>query len=108
MEFIAGMVTIEAFGDYQLALYAKEETRWWNLGLGYASYAILLSMFIKAIKEKGLAWANSAWDGWSNLATGLVAVVALGEKPTMKEFLGMVLISAGLFLLGTRGTRGGT
>lgn len=105
MEFIAGMVTIEAFGDYQLALYAKE-AQWWNLGFGYASYAVLLSMFIKAIKEKGLAWANTAWDGWSNIATGLVAILALGEKPTIKEFLGMILISAGLFLLGTRGTNG--
>lgn len=104
MEFIAGVVTIEAFGDYQLALYAKE-AQWWNLGFGYASYAIVLSLFIKAIKEKGLAWANSAWDGWSNLATGLVAVLALGEKPTIQEFLGMLLISAGLFLLGTRGTK---
>ena len=105
MEFIAGVVTIEAFGDYQLALYAKD-SQWWNLGFGYASYAILLSMFIKAIKDKGLAWANSAWDGWSNIATGLVAIFALGEKPTTKEFLGMLLISAGLFLLGTRGTNG--
>jgi multidrug transporter EmrE-like cation transporter len=104
MEFIAGMVTIEAFGDYQLALYAKE-TKWWNLGFGYASYSILLSLFIQAIKDKGLAWANTAWDGWSNIATGLVAILALGEKPTIQEFLGMLLISAGLFLLGTRGTK---
>lgn len=103
MDFVAGIVTIEAFGDYQLARYAKE-AQWWQLGLGYGSYAILLSMFIKAIKEKGLAWANSAWDGWSNLATGLVALIALRERPTTKELLGMGLISAGLFLLGTRGT----
>ncbi len=104
MEFIAGIVTIEAAGDYQLARYATEG-KWWQLGSGYAAYAVVLSLFIKAIKDKGLAWANSAWDGWSNLATGAVALLLLGEKPTMKEFLGMVLISAGLFLLGTRGTR---
>ncbi len=105
MDFIAGIVTIEAFGDYMLARYAKEPV-WWSLGAGYASYAILLSMFIKAIRNKGLAWANSAWDGWSNLATGLVAILAFGEKPTGKEYLGIALISAGLFLLGTRGTNG--
>ncbi len=104
MEFIAGIVTIGAAGDYQLARYAKEG-QWWQLGSGYAAYAITISLFIKTIKDKGLAWANSAWDGWSNLATGAVALLLLGEKPTMKEFLGMVLISAGLFLLGTRGTR---
>ncbi len=103
MEFIAGIVSIEAFGDYQLAQYVKEG-EWWQLGLGYGSYAILLSLFIKTIKEKGLGWANSAWDGWSNLATGLVALLILKEKPTAKELIGMAFVSAGLFLLGTRGT----
>lgn len=103
MEFIAGIVTVEAAGDYQLARYAKEG-QWWQLGFGYGAYAITIALFIKTIKDKGLAWANSAWDGWSNLATGLVALVLLSEKPTGKELLGMVLISAGLFLLGTRGT----
>lgn len=103
MEFIAGIVTIEAAGDYQLARYAKEG-EWWQLGFGYGAYAILLALFIKAIKEKGLAWANTAWDGWSNIATGLIAIVLLGERPTVKELLGMALVSAGLFLLGTRGT----
>jgi multidrug transporter EmrE-like cation transporter len=103
MEFIAGMVTVEAVGDYNLARYAKEG-RWWQLGTGYGAYAILLAMFIKAIKEKGLLWANTAWDGWSNIATGLVALVLLGERPTGKELAGIALVSAGLFLLGTRGT----
>lgn len=104
MEFIAGIVTIEALGDYCLALYAKSP-QWWTLGAGYASYSVMLALFIKAIKEKGLAWANSAWDGWSNIATGAVAIIALGERPTSKEFIGMILVSAGLFLLGTRGTK---
>ena len=104
MEFVAGIVTIGAAGDYNLARFAKEGN-WWHLGFGYGAYAIVIAMFIKAIKDKGLAWANTAWDGWSNIATGLVALVLLGERPTLKELLGMVLVSAGLFLLGTRGTK---
>jgi multidrug transporter EmrE-like cation transporter len=104
MDFIAGIVTIEAFGDYHLARYATE-SKWWQIGLGYGSYAILLSLFIRAIQEKGLAWSNSAWDGWSNLATGLVALLVLKEQPTGTEIIGMALVSAGLFLLGTRGTK---
>ena len=107
MDFIAGIVTIEAAGDYMLALYAKDP-KWWSLGLGYSAYAILLALFISSIKKMGLAWSNSAWDGWSNLATGLVAIFVLKEKPTLKELAGMILISAGLFLLGTKGTSNGS
>ena len=105
MDFILGIVTIEALGDYQLALYAKDP-KWYYLGLGYGAYAILLALFISSIKRMGLAWSNSAWDGWSNLATGLVAILILKEKPNPKELIGMILISAGLFLLGTKGTAG--
>lgn len=104
MEFIAGIVVVETFGDYWLAQYAKS-SQWWSLGAGYASYAVLISMFIKGIQDKGLAWANSAWDGWSNLTTGLMAIIVFKETPTIKELIGMILISAGVFLLGTRGTK---
>ena len=104
MEFILGIVTLGAFGDYELARYAKD-SKWFDLGAGYASYAIILSMYIQSIKTKGLAWSNSAWDGWSDIATNLVAFMFLGEKATYTEILGMVLIAAGLFLLGNRGTK---
>lgn len=58
-------------------------------------------MFQKTIELKGLSWANSSWDGWSNIATNLVAIFILGEKPTWKQIFGMFLISAGLLFLGT-------
>jgi multidrug transporter EmrE-like cation transporter len=104
MDFIAAIVTVEAFGDYQLAQYATKNYLP-GLFLGYASYAITLLLFIKSIRTMGLAWSNSAWDGWSNLATSLVAIFILKEKPNPHELMGMVLISVGLFLLGTEGTR---
>ena len=75
-----------------------------NLLGAYSAYAALLLFFIQAIRKKGLAWSNSAWDGWSNIATGLVAIFLIGERPTGKELAGMLLVSAGLFLLGTKGT----
>ena len=105
MEFILGIVTLGAYGDYELARYAKDSSLWASLGAGYASYAVILAMYIQSIKAKGLAWSNSAWDGWSDIATNLVAFVFLGEKATYKELLGMGFITAGLFLLGNRGTK---
>lgn len=104
MEFILPIVGIEAFGDYHLAKYATNSSLT-SLGLGYASYAALLVFFIGSIRKMGLAWSNSAWDGWSNITTGLVAIFVLKEKPSTNELMGMALISAGLLLLGSNGTK---
>jgi multidrug transporter EmrE-like cation transporter len=71
--------------------------------LGYVCYIGVLELFQKSIAIKGLAWTNSAWDGWSNIATGAVALFIFKEKPRLKEFLGMILISVGIFFLGTDG-----
>ena len=104
MEFIASIVTIEALGDWSFTKFVKEGRKniFYKI-LGYGCYVGLLELFQGTIEKKGLSWANSAWDGWSNLATGLVAVLIFKEKPSLKEFLGIVLISVGLFFLGMDG-----
>ena len=102
--FIGAIVIIEAFGDYHLALYATKGILA-SLVIGYLAYGTTLVLFINSIRNMGLAWSNSAWDGWSNIATNLVAVFALGERATTTEYLGMGLISLGLILLGGRGTK---
>jgi len=104
MEYIIPIVLIEAFGDYNLAEYAINSNLT-NLVFGYVSYIGILGIFIQSIRKMGLAWTNSAWDGWSNITTGLVALLVFKEKPSHKELFGMVLISAGLVLLGLDGTK---
>ena len=101
---IWAIVTIEAFGDYHLALYATKGIIA-SLLIGYLSYGAALVFFIHSIRTMGLAWSNSSWDGWSNITTNLVAVLALGEKPSNTEYIGMALISLGLLLLGNKGTK---
>jgi len=101
---IAIIVATEAFGDWRLGLYTKYN-HLVDMFLGYASYFIAVSFFIPSIRAKGLAWSNSQWDAWSNLASGLVAIFLLQEKPSWEELLGMVFIFIGLFFLGTKGTK---
>jgi len=101
---IAAIVATEAFGDWRLGLYAKDN-HMLDVLLGYASYFVAVSFFIQSIRTKGLAWSNSQWDAWSNLASGAIAVFLLGEKPSWKELLGMLLIFLGLFFLGSNGTK---
>lgn len=107
MEFILSIVTVEAFGDWAFAKYVKENRQHPVLkAIGYMCYIALLELFQRAIELNGLVWANTAWDGWSNLATGAVAIFVMNEKPSFKEWIGIVLITIGLFFLGTNGTNG--
>ena len=101
---IAGIVGIEALGDYHLAKFATNNSGN-SLFIGYGAYALTLILFIHSIRTMGLAWSNSSWDGWSNIATNLVAVYGLKEKPSQIEYIGMGFISFGLVLLGTKGTK---
>jgi multidrug transporter EmrE-like cation transporter len=102
--FIGAIVSIEALGDYYLAEFAINGLASGVL-IGYLSYAIVLVLFVSSIRTMGLAWSNSAWDGWSNIATNLVAVYGLGEKPSVTQYIGMSLISIGIILLGNKSTR---
>lgn len=102
MEYITPIVAIEAVGDWSFTKFVQTggKSPLYKL-FGYACYIGVLEFFQKAIQTKGLSWANSAWDGWSNLTTGLVALIVFKEKPTARQLLGMLLVSVGLFFLGS-------
>jgi multidrug transporter EmrE-like cation transporter len=104
MEYIIPIVSIEAIGNWGFTNFIKEGQKHvvYKI-LGYLCYISVLELFQKSILVKGLAWTNSAWDGWSNIATGLVAILVFKERPSFKEFIGIALVSLGLFLLGTDG-----
>ena len=102
MDYIMRIVAIEAVGDWSFTKFVQTggQSIFYKL-FGYACYIGVLEYFQKAIQINGLSWANSAWDGWSNLATGLVALIVFKEKPTARQLLGMLLVSVGLFFLGS-------
>jgi multidrug transporter EmrE-like cation transporter len=104
MDFILAIVTIESLGDWSFTKFVEQGRKHvWYKVLGYVCYVGLLELFQKTIETKGLSWANSAWDGYSNIATGLVAILLFKEKPTWTQLIGMILISIGIMFLGTDG-----
>jgi len=105
MEYILPIVGIEAYGDYNLAKYAAKHSHIQDFLKGCLSYFIVLILFVRAIRDKGLAWSNTAWDGWSTLATGGVAVAFLNERPSLQDYIGIGLTSLGLIILGFKGTK---
>lgn len=102
MEYIIPIVGIEAVGDYNLGLYASNNKAE-NFISGLLSYVIIVCLFVLSIRNYGLAWSNTAWDGWSTLVTSGVAVLLLNERPTTREIIGIFITSIGLIILGFKG-----
>jgi multidrug transporter EmrE-like cation transporter len=103
---IARIVLSEALGDLSFAKFVEGGRRNELLKAGgYAAYISVLESFQDSIEKKGLLWSNGMWDGWSNLVTGAVAIGVMGERASPKELLGYALISAGIFLVGSNGSK---
>ena len=103
---VARIVLSEAVGDLSFAKFIEGGRRDPILkAVGYGAYASTLEAFQDSIEEKGLLYSNGMWDAWSNLATGSLAIVIMGERPTQMELMGYVLISAGIFLVGRNGSK---
>ena len=105
MEQIVGTTLAELVGDYNFKKFVDEHRRnpLYKI-LGYAAYIVCLECFQNAIEEKGLAWSNAMWDSYSNLVSGTMAFVFLGEKASPEELVGYVLITIGIMLVGQRGS----
>jgi len=88
---------VELVGDVSLKKFAETGVKE-NLVVGYGSYVGLATILAHALKTEKLGIVNSQWDGISNLLT-TGASIALGEEFTSKQIMGMLLISAGLFML---------
>ena len=105
MENIYAITVSELAGDYSFKKYIEEHRHnpLFKI-LGYAAYIVCLEFFQNSIEAKGLAWSNAMWDSYSNIATGSMAFLFLGEKATEQEIVGYVLITIGIMLVGQRGS----
>lgn len=90
--FYGSILTVtEIFGDYG----AKKG----NDLLTFAAYNLLAAELLVFLKgNSSLTLVNANWDAVSNLATFGLGFF-LGERFTNRQYLGLFLISAGLFLV---------
>lgn len=84
------LTLVELVGDYG----AKVQ----NPLLTYGGYNLLAFKLSHALKSNSLILTNSYWDGLSNIMTTILGW-SLGERPTPYQWLGIILISSGIFLL---------
>jgi multidrug transporter EmrE-like cation transporter len=91
------LTLVELIGDIALRDYSKNGGEA-SLAVGTASYLGLEAILIAKLKNNKLSIVNGYWDGLSNIAT-TCAGLALGESLTTLQITGLLMISAGLFML---------
>jgi multidrug transporter EmrE-like cation transporter len=90
---------VEIFGDYAIKRYAQG-AGWPFLAVGTGVYLSLVGILVWLFQTLGLAITNSFWDGTSNIISMVVAACFLKETYTLKQWIGMGIVGAGLFIIG--------
>lgn len=80
----------EIIGDYGAKIQ--------NPLLAYGGYMVLAHELLLFLKTGSLVLVNANWDGISNACT-MIMGIALGERFNQKQYLGLVLITLGLYLI---------
>jgi multidrug transporter EmrE-like cation transporter len=88
----------EAIGDYALKKYAI------GGGLVFAAVGVLTYMGLSGIliwlfKTLGLAITNAYWDAMSNIMTMAMGYFIFNEVYTIKQWIGMFVVTAGILLI---------
>lgn len=91
------LAVTELAGDVSLRDYAKTGNQQ-SLAIGAGSYIGVQTLLVRYLKDSKLSIVNGYWDGFSNVIT-MVAGLALGESLTPLQITGLMMISAGLFML---------
>lgn len=89
----------EIIGDTGFKYYARNnELSFFSIGItGYAGVCYYL---IQALQHKNILMVNGTWDGFSTLLEGIFAFIVLGERLIyIRQYVGYILITIGLFLL---------
>ncbi len=66
--------------------------------LAYGAYLVLAHELLGFLKNGSLTLVNANWDGISNICTMIMGMI-LGESFTQKQYLGLGMITVGLFLI---------
>lgn len=86
------LTAIELIGDYGAKIG--------NPIMCYGGYMVLAGTLMRLLYANGLTLTlvNANWDAISNVATVIMGY-ALGERFTQRQYVGLALVSLGIFLI---------
>lgn len=89
---------VEGAGDLALKKYAIGGAPW-LFAFGTGIYILLAVVLTWLFKTLGFAITNAYWDATSNLFTMGVGYLILKESYTPTQWIGMIIVSLGLYLI---------
>lgn len=96
---VGGILTgIELVADALLKQYTLDGRELFYY-LGIAGYAALGAAVGSLLQGVPLALANAYWDAFSGIATALLGLLVFGEQLSQTQWLGIGLVSAGVFMI---------
>ncbi len=96
---IGALSLIELVGDYGAKQFANIGGLM-NLGIGILGYIGVFILLVVNLKGSTLLKVNNAWDGVNTILVTLFGYFILGERfESNSQYLGIVLIIAGIYLL---------
>jgi multidrug transporter EmrE-like cation transporter len=97
MRFATVMAIIETFADYCLKKYAQTDGLQYILG-GLGGYGGVVYVFQRALRKDDLGRVNGGWNAITSISNVLLGM-SMGEKYSMTQLLGFILISCGILLI---------
>lgn len=92
------LTLVESVGDYALKRYALGGQPLY-FALGFGVYGALAAILVWLFKSLGLAITNAYWDATSNVLSMMVGYFLLHEVYSAKQWIGMAVVTAGMFLI---------
>jgi multidrug transporter EmrE-like cation transporter len=92
------LTLVEGAGDLALKKYATGGATW-LFTFGTTVYIFLAMILTRLFTTLGFAITNAYWDASSNLLTMGVGYFILKESYTPRQWIGMIIVSLGLYLI---------
>ena len=96
---LTALSVAEIIGDFGLKDFARSGTLK-GFGQGLLGYGGIIYFLIRSLKTGNVLYVNGMWDGISAVLESVAAYFLLGERLKRPvEYIGLVLIIVGVFLL---------
>ena len=98
MPNLLGLSLTEIIGDFGFERFANTE-KISGFIQGSVGYIGVIYFLIKSLKGGNVMYVNGMWDGISGIIETIAAYILLGERLNGLQYLGIVMIAAGLVFL---------